>query len=159
MKNANHPVSSKSEIFEKTLSKWFEEKGEILILIWYPLSHGYDLELHQDLNLLKKRIADLEPGRSLSLIKDFYLPIRGVIDQEFITKALQYIDENEEFIVLGLEYKDRHKGIKPDFVRGDNHAELVEILNELSGEKIALGKDKHATWQEDHIEEFEAFTS
>ncbi len=159
MENANKPVSTKSEIFSKTLSSWFEEKGEILVLTWYPLSHGYDLELHQDLDLLKRRIADLEPGRSLSLIKDFYLPIRGIVDHEFIDKALQYIGKNEEFIVLGLEYKDVDRGIKPDFERGDNHAELVEMLNELSGKRIALGKDKDATWQEDHIEEFEAFTS
>ena len=159
MGKTGKPVSTKSKIFLETLSQWFNEKGELLILIWYPHGAGYHLELHQDLDLLEKRIAGLESGYIVSLIKDFYLPIRGIVDQELITRALQYIEENEESLILRLDYEDANKGTKPDFTRGENHTELLENLNDWLGKEVALGKDKNATWAEDHIEEFEAYAT
>lgn len=152
-------ISTDSTIFRDTLISWFKEKGELLMAIRYPWTGGgYDLELHQNLHLLRKRIAGLEPSCSITIIKDFYLPIRGIVNDELVNRAQQYIDKNEEFVLLGLEYENSDKGIKPEFWRGENHEELIELLNESSGKKIAMEKDKDATWMKEHVEELNAYT-
>lgn len=151
-------ISTNSEIFRDTLTNWFEERGELLLLIRYPARGGlYDFELHQDLNLLKKRLDTLESCCQITIIKDFYLPIRGEVNKDLISKALKYIKDNEEFIILGLECEDSDKGIKPEFCRGENHNELIELLNEFLNKQIALGKDKNATWMKDNVEELTAY--
>ena len=67
------------------------------------------------------------------------LPLRGVVEEEFIAQALKQIPEREEWRITGL---DRVVCGAASWYRTDEGMSLAELASELpeyGGERIALG--------------------
>ena len=113
---------------------------ELLVLFRYRAAAGSrDYELHSSLDSLLGRIRRLPPGTAVAVFKQPQLPIRGVVDDAFVTRCLGTIRDGAEYLLLetvvtvaGKLSWFRHGG-------GESHAELRDDLAESRGKPVAVG--------------------
>ena len=133
-------VSTANPNFCMTLKSWLETQSEILVLIRYSHSAGAkDFEFHNSFEALSKRLTSL-PGRAcVTAFKQRQLPIRGVVDNDFIAQCLNQIPEGSEYLVLDSERTVRDQYSHFYWTAGETHAELREELLDLRNRRIAVG--------------------
>ena len=116
------------------------DRSEVLVLIRYAQAAGSkDLELFTSFAALSERLRNLRPQSSIIAFWQRQLPLRGVVDESFIQRALNAIPDGSEFLVL--ETVRRAYGSTSWFhhAAGNSHKELTEELTELKGSPVAVG--------------------
>jgi len=137
---AGEPLSTTDPRFLATVESWFKTQPEILILIRYSHAAGSkDFEFFSAFTALRDRLRQLAASTSISAFRQHQLPMRGVVDDEFVAKCLNCIPDKTEFLLLETEPSTagghswfRHTG-------GESHAELREVLQESLGRRVAVG--------------------
>lgn len=135
--------------FLATLENWFRSHPEILILIRYSHAAGArDFEFYRSLQQLSERLRELPHRACVTAFRQPQLPIRGVVDDEFISKCLASLPDGSEYLVVHTE-KWTH-GSRSWFHHdaGASHAELRDDLEESRGASVAAGP--HPEWLEDN---------
>jgi hypothetical protein len=116
------------------LENWLRSRPEILVLIQYSrAAGGKEFEFFFSYESLAGRLSQLPPSTSVIAFRDAQLPLRGVVDADFISTCLNALPENSEFLVLETRGRDAH------WVAGETHAELRNELRELTGRPVAVG--------------------
>jgi hypothetical protein len=83
-------------------------------------------------------VREQPKGASIVAFRDHTLPLRGVVYDEFMAKALKHIADGEEYVFV----ETGPRGPEEDWVRhqtGDSHATLLDDLNDYRGASVALG--------------------
>ncbi len=119
----------------KTIQKWIEEQGEVLILRSYWSNE--ETFLYSDPKLL---LNDLIKGEVLFgyiyVLKNYNLPIRGIVDDAFIEKALELLEEKIDCVLL----KSEVDGVYQPVWRSDTPEDLLEDIEDYRGQKCVFGK-------------------
>jgi hypothetical protein len=126
--------------FLGTLESWLRRLPEILILIRYSRAAGSkDFEFFSSFEALWNRIRQLPPDTSIIAFRQPQLPLRGVVDEDFVASCLIGVPDSLEFLVL--ETARRAYGEKSWFhwMAGETHAELREALEGSRGAPVAVG--------------------
>jgi hypothetical protein len=131
------PLSTADPRFLKPLESWFSSNSEILILIRYSHAAGSkSFELFRSFSNLRERLSQLPISTNVIAFKHPQLPLRGMVDDNFIAQCLSFIPDGTEFLLLetGTEAKGS------DHVAGESHSELRGALESLQGCHVFVGK-------------------
>jgi hypothetical protein len=123
------------------LSDWFEDAGELYVDINLPHSGAsstpYFVRSLQD---LKELVAQQDwPEISITIFHRRQYPLRGIVGGELIAKALDYVHDNEWYMIVSP--KDYYPSRCIFYGSGNSHAELRQELQELAGELVGIGRD------------------
>jgi hypothetical protein len=126
-------MSATDSAFLGVLENWLRSRPEILVLIQYSRAAGKkEFEFFFSYESLAGRLNQLPPSTAVVAFRDAQLPLRGVVDEDFISTCLNALPENSEFLVLERRGRD-------DWVAGETHAELRNELQELTGRLVSVG--------------------
>jgi hypothetical protein len=131
--------------FLRTLESWITEKGEILTLFRYANSAGSkDFEFCYSFEELQTKIASLPSLCCIIAFRERQLPIRGVVDAQFIDACKRAILDGEEFLILDQrETRQQYPHCSYAYFShraGESHAELQEELEDWIGRLVAVGQ-------------------
>ncbi len=126
--------------FADALQSWFLTQREILLLIRYSHAAGSkDFELFTTLQATANRIHGLPPRTCVTAFKQPQLPIRGIVDDDFIAMCLARIPDGVEYLLVELTQRDYGRESWFHHGSGESHAELLEELEDSRGVAVALG--------------------
>jgi hypothetical protein len=126
--------------FLGTLEDWLRAQSEILIEIRYRCGAGsQDFEVFSSFQALSCRIRELPTGACVTAFRTPQLPLRGVVDDDFVTKCLEQIPDGSEYLVAETVRRvyGRHSFFHCG--SGESHAELRDDLEECRGAPVAAG--------------------
>ena len=136
-------------------------EGEALLLFRYARAAGKkDFLFINNMDLFRSEVESLPVDTSIVVYGDRQLPLRGTVDSEFIRRAVEFIPDGSEYLVLCLErtihdYRPHHYWESCDDSAGETHAELIEALNDYRGRQVAVGL--WPPWPEQRSTSFEAY--
>jgi hypothetical protein len=134
--------------FLGTLEIWFRTQPEILVLFRYSYAAGArDFEFFSSLQTLADRLLELPPRTSVIAFRKPQLPIRGVVDDSFISRCLSGIPDGSEYLVVETVRRVYGKRSWFHHNAGVSHAELRDELEGCRGAPVAAGL--HPAWLED----------
>lgn len=133
------PERDISDGYLNTVATWIRESGEVLVILRYLRAAGA-----KDYGFARtegefRRLIDVVPdGTDIIVFRDPQLPLRGVVNDDFISSAQSQIHNGEEYLYVKLE------PLTPDDIRafgemGDTHNCMDEDLREHMGDKVAIG--------------------
>jgi hypothetical protein len=114
---------------------------EILMLIRYSRAAGSKtFEFFTSFDRLRERLGQLKPETSVTAFRRRQLPLRGVVDDEFIGKCLNSTRDGSEFLII--ETTSRTAGRESWFHHeaGESLDELRKALEGLRGNPVAVGE-------------------
>jgi hypothetical protein len=132
--------SSQTPAFLKTVKEWIAETGEVLVLIRYSYAAGNrSYEFFSSFSLFQERIAQCEPRTCFVVFRKPQLTLRGVVDDDFITKAMSIVPDGDEYLIAGLD--EVHYGRMSWLPNhsGESHLEMREDLEDAKGTRVAFG--------------------
>jgi len=93
---------------------------------------------------LFERLGQLQRRTSVTAFRQAQLPVRGIVNDEFIKSCMRAIPEGSEFLLV--ETVQRTAGRMSWFhdMAGETHAELREALEDSRGSPVAVGM--HPAW-------------
>jgi hypothetical protein len=142
-------TSTTDSAFLRVLENWLRASAEILVLIRYSRAAGSkEFELFSSYESLAGRLCQLPPSTSVIAFREPQLPLRGVVDADFISTCLSVFPEDSEFLVLEKRVRDVY------WAAGEIHAELRNELQGLTGRSVAVGP--YPPWLADTIDVIEA---
>lgn len=133
------PFTYHEPIVADTLQNWFATEEELFAELYRPHSGAggdfYRLLAYADYQDLMDKA---HPGAILSILRQKQLPIRGIVDDAFISRAIAEITEGDYYIVVG-------PGAYPDALdflgSGNRHEELKDELENIRGTEVWVGPD------------------
>lgn len=141
-------ASSTDKRFLATLNEWLQSQREILLLVRYSHAAGSkDFEFFSSFETLAERLRSLPPRTSIIAFRQPHLPIRGIVDDSFITTCLSSIPDGSEFLVAETIRRTAGRASWFHHGAGETHAELREELESLRGHTVAVGL--YPPWLED----------
>jgi hypothetical protein len=124
--------------FVEQIERWIREASEVFVVIVDP--NGYERIYYgiiSDLEQLTTAVSGLPPKAEITVIKGKQLPLRGIVDETFLQRALSAIDDPEDFLLLSLEGDDF---LEREVFHGDHRWELEAIFDNFAGQMVAFGK-------------------
>jgi hypothetical protein len=141
-------VSTTDRAFLGTLETWLRNRTEILALIRYSHAGGSkDFELFTSFDTLSKRICELRPLTCITVFRQPQLPLRGVVDDNFIAACLSNIPDGSEYLVVETVRRVYGKASWFHHGTGESHAELLQELEDSRGIPVVAGL--YPPWLED----------
>ena len=122
-----------------TVDSWIRVSGEVLVIMRYLRGGGSkDFALITSPDLFRQLIDRCPVGTDIIVFRDLQLPLRGVVDSEFIAKAKRLVPDGSEYLYI------RTTPERPDDPRcfgefDEGHVTLVVDLNDEIGESVAFG--------------------
>ncbi len=141
------PATTDPEFVAK-LVRWFDTNPEVLVLFRFRRAAGSrSYEFYSSPAALSERIRGLPEGTAVSLFSGPQLPIRGIVDDAFVTRCLDAIPEGAEYLVV--ETMASIAGTMSWFSNGsgESHVELRDDLESSRGKPVAVGV--HPPWPGD----------
>jgi len=135
----SHPPTTDPQ-FLGTLEDWFRTQSEVLVEIRYRCGGGsQDFELLPSFRALTDRIRELAAGACVTAFRRPQLPLRGVVDDNFVAACLKSIPDGSEYLVAETVRRvyGRHSFFHCG--SGESHAELRDDLEECRGALVAAG--------------------
>jgi hypothetical protein len=140
-------VSSLDENFLKSLQRWLSERGEVLVLIRYSRSAGSkSFEFFDSYHPLLERLRRLPEQTSIIAFRKPQLPLRGVVDDQFVADCLSRITDGSEFLVVEMAPRTAGKESWTHHAAGISNAELRNALEDARGRSVAVGA--YPPWEE-----------
>jgi hypothetical protein len=142
-------ASATDRKFLDTLEGWLRSRHEVLVLIRHSHAAGAKhFEFFSSFQDLSETIRQLPPRASVIGFRQPQLPLRGVVDDDFIAKCLNSIPDGLEYLVV--ETVRRVYGRRSWFHHGAgmSHAELRDDLEESRGVGVAVGL--YPPWLDDN---------
>jgi hypothetical protein len=135
-------------VFLGTLEKWLQSRPEVLVLIRYSHAAGNrDFEFFLSFQDLSDRLCQLPPLTCVTAFRSPQLPLRGIVDDNFIAKCLAGIPDGSEYLVVETVRRAYGTGSWFHHGAGVSHAELRGNLEESRGVTVAAGL--YPPWLED----------
>jgi len=138
--------STTDKKFLKTLEDWLRGQSEIMILIRYSREAGNkSFEFFTSFAALRDRLARLKAGTNVIAFRKRQLPLRGLVDDEFIEKCMRLIPVGSEFLVLETDPRMATQQWMYHHKAGESHDGLQQVLEGLRGRLVAVGE--YPPWQ------------
>jgi hypothetical protein len=135
---------------QATAQTWLNETGELFVELYYPHSGGsgrfYLLTAPTNFIDLIEQARD---GALFFLLKQKQFPLRGIVDDAFISQATTAVADGEEFLITDLATYPEHVSFLGD---GQTHTQLIAELSDLRGRLVAIGHEPDtnpAYWKQD----------
>ncbi|HEY6971169.1 MAG TPA: hypothetical protein VJA94_18310 [Candidatus Angelobacter sp.] len=144
-------TSSTDNHFLAMVEQWLQSQPEILVLICYSHAAGTkSFEFFHSFETLSRRLSQLPPRARVTAFRRRQLPLRGTVDDEFIGKCLNHIQDGVEFLMV--ETVPRTAGGTSWFhmAAGESHGELTEALDQSRGQSVAVGS--YPPWLADNAD-------
>jgi len=138
MRYTDHIPTTNPEVLAK-LERWFHERAEILVRTRVPCSGNEEFEFFSSFTALVERMREALPGTWFTIFEQPQLPLRGVVDDDFIARCLKCIPNGAEYLIL--ETVRRVAGKRSWFHdhSDDVYAELPAYLEDSRGVSVAVG--------------------
>jgi hypothetical protein len=131
--------------FLSTIEGWLNREREVLVLVEYPRAAGAkSFEFFSSNSDLAERVRELSPKTRLTAYQNQPLPIRGRVDEVFISKCLREIDDGWEYLLVGLAPRSAGGQRWFHHEAGTTHQELKDALIRLRGDFVAVGRYPHS---------------
>jgi hypothetical protein len=99
-------LSTSGPQFLETAERWIAEQEETLVLLRYAYcAGGRDFLLINSIDTFRSLLANPTGRMHVVVYRGYQLPLRGVVDDDFIQRALAFIPENDEYLILGLDHQ------------------------------------------------------
>jgi hypothetical protein len=132
--------STSDEQFRCPIENWLADGPEVAVLIQFSAAGGAKLfEFINSMPAFLARLSKLPPRTCVTVFRRRQLPLRGAVDDRFISAVLAEIPEGAEYLIAGLETKSLGKCSWTDFIAGESLTELRTDLADLWGEAVAVG--------------------
>ena len=126
--------------FEETARRWYDESGELLVMVRYHAAAGSrDYRLFDEIAALQSWIAILPPRTSVTVFRGRHLPLRGVIDEPFIARCLREIPDDAWHLISLTEPRTLGKVTFFFHTVDRGHAALEAELRSELGEHAVVG--------------------
>lgn len=133
-------TSSTDGAFLKTLDNWLGDKGEVLVLIRLSQAAGNkSFEFYTSFAVLEGRLGQLPAEACVTVFRNRQLPLRGIVDGQFIRECLSILQDGSEFAVVETARKAAVDS-RFDFSAGTSQEELREALESRKGKPVAAGE-------------------
>jgi hypothetical protein len=148
--------SAADKEFLKTIEHWLESQPELLILVRYSRAAGNkDFEFYSSFESLVERLRRLPPETCVTVFRTPQLPLRGVVDDDFIKKCLSSMPDGSEYAVVDTVPITSGRFSSLNFSAGESHDELTADLENSRGRRVAVGK--YPPWQEETRDAISAY--
>jgi hypothetical protein len=88
----------------KRIADSIQAHGEVLVLIRWPDAGGSkSFELFREMSAFMGRLAPLPERTSVIVFTQPQLPIRGMVDDELIRRAVEHISASTEYLIAGRD--------------------------------------------------------
>jgi len=133
------PFSASDPQIEPIIKAWLSERAELFVERYLPHSGGSgDYLVICSVDDLHHLIERAEPNAVIFIAKQNMLPLRGVVDEEFICCAIEKIPDGKWWvIVMPVSYPDHFTNIES----GDTVTELQTSLHKFKGQLVWVGLD------------------
>jgi hypothetical protein len=135
---------------QATLQTWLDETSELFAELYYPHSGSsgwfYLLTSPADLHHLIEQVRD---GAIFFLLEQKQFPLRGIVDDAFISQTLATIPDGQDYLITDLATYPEYVSFFGD---GDTHKQLLADLHELWGIWVGIGREPDTNsryWKED----------
>ncbi len=136
-----------SSSFQESCKKWIEEQGEILALFRFSHSAGdRDYEFFSDFSLLIKRIENSPPRTCVTVWGEPVLPMRGIVNDAFISNALISIPEDTAWLIVSLALTVMSKMSWHEHMEGEKLDHIKSEFPDFMNQRVAFGV--HPKWSE-----------
>lgn len=116
------------------VESWLRSRPEILVMIRYSGAAGRkEFEFFSLYESFARRLNELPPSTSIIAFREQQLPLRGLVDEDFISTCLSFLSDSSEFLVVEMDERDAY------WAAGETHTELRKELQELMGRSLAIG--------------------
>lgn len=133
-------VSTNDQGFLATLASWFQRRPEVLVLTRYSHSAGgKDFRLFTSFQGLCEWLRGLPCRACVTAFKEPQLPLRGIVDDEFITRCLASIPDGEEYVITETQERVCGRVSWLHHLASDSHVDLREELEERRGVYVVAG--------------------
>jgi hypothetical protein len=133
--------STTDKKFLKSLEDWLRGQSEIMILIRNSRAAGSkSFEFFTSFAALRERLAHLKAETSVTAFRKLQLPLRGCVNDEFISKCLSCIPVGSEFLVLEIDPRMAKQQWLFHQEAGESSHELQQVLEGLQGRLVAVGE-------------------
>ena len=96
-------TSTADKEFLRAVNDWVHSQPEVLVLIRYSRAAGEkSFEFFTSFERLRKRLEELKPETSVTVVRERQLPLRGCVDDEFIRKCLNSVQAGSECLLRNL---------------------------------------------------------
>ena len=126
--------------FLSTVESWFQTQREILVLIRYShVAGSRAFEFFSSFASFSERLKHLPYLACVTAFKQPQLPIRGVVDEKFVTRCLKNIPDGTEYLITELVPRTYGSNSWYHYASGESHLELQDDLEESLGVSVAAG--------------------
>jgi hypothetical protein len=148
--------STTDKEFLRTVNDWLNIQLEVLVLIRYSRAAGNkSFEFVASFESLRERLKELAPATCVTVFRERQLPLRGCVDDEFIGKCLNSVQDGSEFLVVETALRRARNQSWFHHEAGESREELREVLEGLRGEPVAVGE--YPPWLEDGLNVVSAY--
>lgn len=125
-------------LFIARADEWFSESGDLIVERTRPgIAFERFLYLLTARGQLRQLIADSEPGDWVTVVREKHLPVRGVVDDAFLTLALQTIKTGQPFVVMSAEI---YPNVLTELASGAGPRVLENVLQSFWAQTVFLGQ-------------------
>jgi hypothetical protein len=112
-------------------------------------------EFFSSFDALRERLGRLKAEASVIAFRKPQLPLRGRVDDEFISKCLSFVPAGSEFLVLETDPRMAIQQWLFHHETGESADELRQVLEALRGRVVAVGE--YPPWQQDSPDVISAY--
>jgi hypothetical protein len=122
-----------------TVARWVEATGEVFVVMRYLRAAGAKgYAFIQSVHTFRQLIDLCPTGTDIIVFRDRQLPIRGRVNDDFIRDAQSQIHDGTKYLCVCVRPQSpSDPRLRGDM--GDSHASLIEDLQYVQGELVALG--------------------
>ncbi len=130
--------------FSEIVKDWIQQDGEVYVMLWFIKAAG--AKGHYWVNSFEQFqsiLASTKVPCSVDVYRHPQFPLRGFVDNEFISYAVTAIDDGDDWFLLVLE---KHGDWWKTLTEGqdNSHESLVEALTQHAwGKYVIIGPDIH----------------
>lgn len=146
--DVHHPERDITPEFVAHVAEWITNSGEVLVVLRYLRAAGAkDFALCRTTPDFELLLKNAPIGTDIVVFRDPQLPIRGVINEAFASRILESIHDGEEYLIVTIS-TGQGTVLCENYRLGDQHADLREVMNDLRGKQVAIGRCP-AFWHSD----------
>jgi hypothetical protein len=142
--------SSRDTAFLATIAGWIESRSEVLVMFRWPNAAGSkSFEFFQDVSAFMARLEASAQRTSVIVFREPQLPLRGLIDEDFIRRAVNLVPESTGYLIAGLDRITMGNGSWYPESAGESYQELIADLRDWwPGHRVAVGP--YPEWLQDN---------
>jgi hypothetical protein len=122
-----------------TFERWFRAQEQILVRTRDPIGGSDEFEFFSSFDTLKTRMQEADPYTCFTVWENAQLPLRGVVDDDFIARCLSSIPDEAEYLIVETVRRVAGKASWFYNTSDRSHTLLRSDLEDSRGTPVAVG--------------------